>query len=32
MRSKTYTDDFWKINTGKTVDQLWEEYKQNPNI
>lgn len=32
MRSKTYTDEFWKANTGKTVDQLWDEYKKNPKI
>jgi len=32
MRSKTYTDDFWVKNTGKTVDQLWEEYSKKPAI
>lgn len=30
MRTATYTDDFWKKNTGKTVDELWAEYAKNP--
>lgn len=32
MRSKTYTDEFWKTETGKTVDELWAEYAKNPVI
>ncbi|WP_293944178.1 MULTISPECIES: basic secretory protein-like protein [unclassified Sphingobacterium] len=32
MRSKTYTDDFWKAQTGKTIDELWSVYSQNPKI
>ncbi|GAA4780006.1 hypothetical protein GCM10023231_03590 [Olivibacter ginsenosidimutans] len=32
MRTKTYTDDFWKKNTGKSVDELWSAYARNPNI
>lgn len=32
MRSKTYTEQFWKQQTGKTVDELWEIYKKNPVI
>lgn len=32
MRTKTYTDDFCKKNTGKTFSQLWEEYGKNPSL
>ncbi|WP_069660974.1 basic secretory protein-like protein [Arcticibacter eurypsychrophilus] len=32
MRSKKYTEDFWVKNTGKTVDQLWDEYSKKPAI
>ncbi|ANI90781.1 secretory protein [Arachidicoccus ginsenosidimutans] len=32
MREHTYTDDFWKNKTGKTVDELWAEYAANPAI
>lgn len=32
MRSKTYTDDFAREHTGKTFSQLWEEYKNKPDI
>ncbi|MGC4232086.1 MAG: basic secretory protein-like protein [Niabella sp.] len=32
MRTKTYTEDFWKKETGKTVDELWDNYKKNPKI
>lgn len=32
MRSKTYTDDFCKKNTGKTFSALWSEYESNPAI
>jgi hypothetical protein len=30
MRSKTYTNGFWKKKTGKTVDELWAAYAANP--
>lgn len=30
MRSKTYTKEFWKKETGKTVDELWAAYAANP--
>lgn len=29
MRSKTYTEDIWKKLTGKTVEELWQEYSVN---
>lgn len=32
MRNKTYTDDFWKAQTGKTIDELWSAYSQDPKI
>lgn len=32
MRTKTYSDDFWVKQTGKTVDELWTDYTQNPSI
>lgn len=32
MRKKTYTADFWKNETGKTVDELWADYAANPVI
>ncbi|HMR83270.1 MAG TPA: basic secretory protein-like protein [Niabella sp.] len=32
MRTKTYTENFWKKETGKTVDELWDDYKKNPKI
>jgi hypothetical protein len=32
MRTKTYTQDFWAKETGKTVDELWDLYKKNPAI
>jgi hypothetical protein len=32
MRSKTYTEAIWKKLTGKTVDELWQEYGQNPDL
>jgi hypothetical protein len=31
-RDKTYTNDFWKDKTGKTVDELWQLYGENPSI
>lgn len=30
MRTKKYTEDTWKELTGKTVDELWEMYGENP--
>ncbi len=32
MRTKTYNADFWKEQTGKTVDELWDLYAANPVI
>ena len=32
MRTKKYTEDFWKKETSSTVDQLWEEYGNDPII
>ncbi len=32
MRTKTYTEAFWKEQTGKTVDELWDTYKTDPRI
>lgn len=32
MRSKKYTADFWKQQTGKTVDELWKAYSENPTL
>ena len=32
MRSKTYTDAFWKKMTGKTVDELWKVYVANQKL
>ena len=28
LRAHTYKPDLWKTYTGKTVDDLWEEYRQ----
>jgi hypothetical protein len=30
MRTKTYSSDTWKKITGKTIDELWLAYTQNP--
>lgn len=30
MRNATYTPDIWKQQTGKTVDELWQDYGKNP--
>ncbi len=30
MRSKEYSEEFWKTHTGKTVDELWTDYKADP--
>jgi len=32
MREGKYTDNFWKDHTGKTVDELWALYSQDPTI
>ncbi|MDE1191719.1 MAG: basic secretory protein-like protein [Arachidicoccus sp.] len=32
MRNNTYTDTFWKDNTGRSVDELWAEYAANPSL
>lgn len=32
LRNHTYTADLWKTLTGKTVDELWNEYALNPVI
>ena len=32
MRKHTYTDNTWKQQTGKTVDELWKAYTENPAI
>lgn len=32
MRTRTWTPEFWKEQTGKTVDELWQEYSENPAI
>ena len=32
MRKHTYTDNAWKQQTGKTVDELWKAYAENPAI
>jgi hypothetical protein len=30
LRNRTYTSNTWRQLTGKTVDQLWADYSQNP--
>ena len=30
MRDGTYTPDIWKQQTGKTLDELWQDYGKNP--
>lgn len=32
MRSRTYSMDIWKNETGKTLDELWKAYSENPVI
>ncbi|TRZ41279.1 basic secretory protein-like protein [Robertkochia solimangrovi] len=32
MRTKTYTENSWNDLTGKSVDELWQEYSSNPKI
>jgi hypothetical protein len=30
MRTATYTDAIWQQQTGKSIDQLWSSYTENP--
>ena len=32
LRKHTYTDNSWKQQTGKTLDELWKSYTENPGI
>jgi predicted alpha-1,6-mannanase (GH76 family) len=32
MRNKTYTKELWKDITGKSLDNLWKAYSDNPQI
>jgi len=32
LRDHTFTDDSWKKETGKTLDELWAAYAANPTI
>jgi hypothetical protein len=32
LRSHTFTDNSWKVATGKTVDELWKSYSESPAI
>lgn len=32
LHDHTFTNDSWKNATGKTVDELWKAYSQNPEI
>lgn len=32
MRQKEYTPGFWKKETGKTIDELWQAYASDPSI
>ena len=32
MRDGTYEDTIWKTTTGKTLDELWKSYAENPAI
>jgi hypothetical protein len=32
LRLHTFTDNSWKVATGKTLDELWKEYVANPVI
>jgi hypothetical protein len=32
LRMHTYTDDIWKQQTGKTLDELWNTYITNPTL
>ncbi|TCD00365.1 basic secretory protein-like protein [Pedobacter psychroterrae] len=30
LRGRTYTNAIWKVETGKTLDELWMAYSKNP--
>lgn len=32
LRDHTYTNDIWKNQTGKNLDELWADYSKNPSI
>ena len=32
MHNKQYTPSFWQEETGKTIDELWKSYSENPSI
>ncbi|HVS94151.1 MAG TPA: hypothetical protein VHE59_19075 [Mucilaginibacter sp.] len=32
LRAHTYTNDSWKQQTGKTLDELWKTYTENPEV
>ncbi|MGZ3871509.1 MAG: basic secretory protein-like protein [Mucilaginibacter sp.] len=32
LRAHTFTDESWKKETGKTIDELWAAYAANPSI
>lgn len=32
MRKHTFTDDTWKQQTGKSIDELWKSYTENPAV
>ena len=32
MRNKTYSEDLWNQYTGKSLDALWAEYSESPQI
>jgi len=32
MRDRTYNEEFWAKQTGKTIDELWSEYASKPVI
>lgn len=32
MRSRTYSKDLWEKETGKSLDELWKSYSENPAI
>ncbi|WP_245758659.1 basic secretory family protein [Zunongwangia mangrovi] len=32
MRNKTYSADLWNQYTGKSLDELWAEYSESPQI
>ncbi len=32
LRNHTYTKDTWAALSGKTIDELWDDYAKNPEI